>query len=187
MSNSYRSLCVSFSRTGAGLCIYHLFVWSNLNFLYISKWITLLTKLSLVLYSFCPNLLLWLIMWLIVSFLSPHSLLLLFCCILSILALIWLVLILLLLFTHYSFSHQRKLVVLQWSLRNSKSPRASNTLLSIQVVFNNAVVWMVSTRPPTSKSSRPFNNPLVNMPKALITNGIILTFMFHSLFFFSIL
>ena len=33
MSKSHRSLCVSFSRTGAGLCIYHLFVSSNLNFL----------------------------------------------------------------------------------------------------------------------------------------------------------
>ena len=31
MLNSHRSLCVSFSRTGAGLCIYHLFVWSNWN------------------------------------------------------------------------------------------------------------------------------------------------------------
>ena len=30
MSKSHRSLCVSFSRTAAGLCIYHLFVWSNL-------------------------------------------------------------------------------------------------------------------------------------------------------------
>ena len=32
---SHRSLCESFSRTGAGLCIYHLFVWSNWNFLHI--------------------------------------------------------------------------------------------------------------------------------------------------------
>ena len=38
---SHRSLCESFSRTGAGLCIYHLFVWSNWNFLHISKWTTL--------------------------------------------------------------------------------------------------------------------------------------------------
>ena len=30
------SLCVSFSRTDSGLCIYHLFVWSNFNFLHIS-------------------------------------------------------------------------------------------------------------------------------------------------------
>ena len=45
-------------------------------------------------------------------------------------------------------------------------------------VFNNAVVWMVSTRSPTSKSSRPFNNPLVTVPKAPITIGIIVTFVF---------
>ena len=36
MLKSHRSLCVSFSRTGAGLCICHLFVWSNWNFLHIS-------------------------------------------------------------------------------------------------------------------------------------------------------
>ena len=44
MSKSHRSLCVLFSRTGTGLCIYHLFVWSNLNFLHISQWITLPTQ-----------------------------------------------------------------------------------------------------------------------------------------------
>ena len=85
-----RSLCESFSRTGAGLCIYHLFVWSNWNFLHIPKWITWPTQSCLALYSFCANLLHSLIMWLIVS--SPQSLDLLFCCVLSILALIWLVL-----------------------------------------------------------------------------------------------
>ena len=89
---SHRSLCESFSRTGAGLCIYHLFVWSNWNFLHISQWITLPTQSCLALYSFCANLLHSLIMWLIVSSLSSHSLHLLFCCVLSILALIWLVL-----------------------------------------------------------------------------------------------
>ena len=67
MSKSHRSLCVSFSRTGAGLCIYHLLAWSNLNFLYISQWITLPTQLCLALYSFCANLLHLLIMWLMVS------------------------------------------------------------------------------------------------------------------------
>ena len=89
---SHRSLCVSFSRTVAGLCIYHLFVWSNFSFLHISQWITLPTQSCLVLYSFCANLLHSLIMWLMVSSLSPHSLHLLFCWVLSILALIWLVL-----------------------------------------------------------------------------------------------
>ena len=89
---SHRSLCESFSRTGVGLCIYHLFVWSNRNFLHISLWTTLPTQSCLALYSLCANLLHSLIMWLIVSSLSPHSLHLLFCCVLNILALIWLVL-----------------------------------------------------------------------------------------------
>ena len=69
-----------------------------------------------------------------------------------------------------------------WRLSDSKSPQVSRTLLSIMAVFNNAVVWMVSTRPPTSKSSRPFNNPLVTVPKAPIIICIIVTFMFHSFF-----
>ena len=74
------------------------------------------------------------------------------------------------------FSHQRKLMVFHWRLIDSKSPQVSRTLLSILAVFNNAAVWMVSTRSPTSKSSRPFNNPLVTVPKASITIGIIVTF-----------
>ena len=32
MSKSQRTLCVSFSRTYAGLCIYHFFVWPNFSF-----------------------------------------------------------------------------------------------------------------------------------------------------------
>ena len=76
---SHRSLCESFSRIGAGLCIYHLLVWSNLNFLHISQWITLLTQSCLVLYSRSANLLHSLIIWLMVSSLSPHNLHLLFC------------------------------------------------------------------------------------------------------------
>ena len=55
-------------------------------------WITLLTQSCLVLYFFCANLLHSLIMWLMVSPRSPHDLHLLFCRVLSILALIWLVL-----------------------------------------------------------------------------------------------
>ena len=90
MSKSHRSLCASFSRTGARLCIYHLLVWSNLNFLHNSLCITSPTQSCLVLYSFCANLLDSLIKWLVVSSLPPHSLHLLFCCVLSILALIWL-------------------------------------------------------------------------------------------------
>ena len=92
MSKSHSSLCVSFSRKTTLFCIYHLFVWSNLNFLHISQWITLPTKSCLVLYSSCASSLYSLIVWLMVSSLLPHSLHLLFCCILSIPAFIWLVL-----------------------------------------------------------------------------------------------
>ena len=110
MLKSHRSLCESFSRTGAGLCIYHLFVWSK------------------------------------------------------------------------SFSHQRLLMVFHWSLSDSKSPQVSRIVVSILAVFNNAVVWLISIRPPTSKFSRPFSNPLVTVPKAPITIGTIVTVMFHSFF-----
>ena len=41
---------------------------------------------------------------------------------------------------------------------------------------------MVSTRQQTSKSSRPFNNPLVTVPKAPIKIRIIVTLVFHSFF-----
>ena len=68
------------------------------------------------------------------------------------------------------------------SLSDSKFPQVSRTLLSILSILNNAVVWMASTRPSTSKSSSPFNNPLFIVPKAPITIGTIVTFMFPSLF-----
>ena len=73
-------------------------------------------------------------------------------------------------------------MVFRGRLSDSKSSQVSRTLLSILAVFNNAVVWMVSTRPPTAKSSRPFNNPLVTVPKAPITIGMIVTFIFYSFF-----
>ena len=62
ISKSQRILCVSFPRRDSELCIYHLFVWSSLNFLPSSQWITLPTQSCLVLYSFCANLLHSLIM-----------------------------------------------------------------------------------------------------------------------------
>ena len=55
--------------------------------------------------------------------------------------------------------------------------QVSRTRLRILAVLSNAVIWIVSTRPPTSKSSRSFNNPLVIVPKAPITIGTIVTFM----------
>ena len=69
-----------------------------------------------------------------------------------------------------------------WSLSNSKSLQVSRTRLRILAVLSNAVVWIVSTSPSTSKSSRPFNNPLVIVPNAPITIGTIVTSMFHSFF-----
>ena len=75
-------------------------------------------------------------------------------------------------------------MVFHWSLSDSKSPQVSRILLSILVVLNNAVVWMVYNRPPTSKSSGTFSNPLVTVPKAPITSGIIVTCMFDSFFQF---
>ena len=81
----------TFSMTHVELCLYHLFRWSNFIFLYISQWITLSTQSYLVLYFFCANLLHSLMRLMVLS-LSLHSLHLLFCCVLSILAFIWLVL-----------------------------------------------------------------------------------------------
>ena len=68
-------------------------------------------------------------------------------------------------------------MVFHWSLSDSRFPQVSRTFLSIIAVLNNAVVWIVSTRPPTFKSSSPFNNPLVTLPKPPIT-------MFYSFFQF---
>ena len=58
--------------------------------------------------------------------------------------------------------------------------QVSRTLLSILVDLSNAVVSMVSTYPLISKSSRPFINPLVTVPRPPITITII-----YSLEFFT--
>ena len=76
-------------------------------------------------------------------------------------------------------------MVSHWSLSDRKSPQVSRTLLSILAVLNNIVVWMVSTRPPTSKSSSHFSNPLVTVPNPPISIGIIVTIMFHMFFQFA--
>ena len=73
-------------------------------------------------------------------------------------------------------------MVFHWSLSDSKFHQVSRTFLGILAVLKNAVVWTVSTRSPTSKSSIPFNSPLVTVRKAPITVGIIVTFMFHYFF-----
>ena len=81
-----------------------------------------------------------------------------------------------------SFSHQRHLMVSHWSLSDSKSPQVSRTRLRILAVLSNAVVWIVSVSPPISKSSRPFDDPLVIVPDAPIIIGTIVTFMLHIFF-----
>ena len=81
------------------------------------------------------------------------------------------------LYYYYSFIR-----AFTWSLSDSKSPQVSMTLLSILAVLNSAVVWTVSSRPQTSKSSSPSSNLLVTFPNAPITIDIIVTCMFHSFF-----
>ena len=87
---------------------------------------------------------------------------------------------LIILFT--SFSYQHKLMVSHWCLRDNKSPKVSQTLLSILVNLGNAIVWMVSTHPLISMTSSSCTDPLVTVPRAPITTGITTTFMFQSFF-----
>ena len=81
-----------------------------------------------------------------------------------------------------SFSHKRYLMVFQLSLSDSKFPQVSRTLLSILIDLNNAVVWMMSSRPFISKSFGPFINPLMTVSSAPIIIGINVAFRFHSFF-----
>ena len=73
-------LHVSSFKTASRLSIYHFFFWSNLIFLHNPQRIIYCTKLCLVLYEICANVLLFR-MWLIVSSHLLHNSHLLFCCI----------------------------------------------------------------------------------------------------------
>ena len=79
-----------------------------------------------------------------------------------------------------SFSHQLTLMVFHGSLSDSKSPQYSRTFLLILAVLNNVVFWTVSTRPLISKSSSPFDNPLLIVTRAPVTTGMNVTFILHS-------
>ena len=57
----------------------------------------------------------------------------------------------------------------EWEQVSSSLLDRSPGILSILAVLNKAVVWMFSTRPPTSLSSSPYSNPLVTVPNAPIT------------------
>ena len=76
-------------------------------------------------------------------------------------------------------------MVFHWSLSDSRYPHVFRNLLSILADLNN-VVWMVSTRSVISKSSSSWTNHLVAVPRAPITTGITVTFIFHSFFFNSV-
>ena len=67
-----------------------------------------------------------------------------------------------------------------WGLSDNKSPLVSRILLSILADLSNVVVWVVSTRLLISKSSSPFNNHSVTVPRVPIIIGMNVTFMFHS-------
>ena len=64
------------------VCAYIIWYYGQISvFLHNFQWITFSTFSCLVLCSFCASLLYSLIMWFIISFLSPHNLQLLFCCV----------------------------------------------------------------------------------------------------------
>ena len=73
-------------------------------------------------------------------------------------------------------------MVTHWSLSDNKCPQVARTLLTILAYLNKAIVWMISPRPLISKSSNPRINSLVTVPKAPITIGLTVTFMFHNFF-----
>ena len=75
-------------------------------------------------------------------------------------------------------------MVFHWSWSDNKSTQVTTTLLSILADLNNSVVLMVSTHPVISKSYSPCTNPLVTVPSAPITIGMIITFIFHIFFKF---
>ena len=91
---------------------------------------------------------------------------------------------LLLLFTHWEFltpaSADGSSLETEWQQFSSSLQDSSQYSGHSQ----QAVGWMVSTHPPTYKPSSPFNKPLVTVPKAPITIGTIVSFMFHSFFLF---
>ena len=161
ISKSQRILFVSFSRTDFELCIYHLFVWSKLNFLHNSQWMTLPTQLCLVFaQAYCICLLCdW-------SFHLYHHII---------------IIIIIIIIISSSFSHQL-LLTFHWSLNDSKSLQVSRILLSILADFNNSVVWMVSILLLISSSSSLLSSPFETVPRTQAKIGIIVTSVFHNFF-----
>ena len=80
------------------------------------------------------------------------------------------------LFTPWEFF--TSVMLFYWSLSDSKAPQVSRTLLNILADLNNAAVWMVSPSLLVSKSSSPFNNPLVTVQKPPSTIDIMVKYKF---------
>ena len=77
------------------------------------------------------------------------------------------------------FPHQHYLMVLHWSLSDSKSPIVSRIFRCIRTDLNNAIVWIVSTRPVIFKFSIFCIIPSVIIIKAPITIVMNVHFTFH--------
>ena len=67
-------------------------------------------------------------------------------------------------------------MVFHWSVSGSKFPQISRTFLSIVPDLNNVLVWMVTSRPPISNSSKPLD--IVAITPVIIGTTVII--MFHS-------
>ena len=70
-------------------------------------------------------------------------------------------------------------MVFHRSLSDSKSPQVSRTLLSILAVLDSAVVWIIFTRPPTSKSTSLLYSLLVTIIIIIIIISSIIFFYHH--------
>ena len=83
---------------------------------------------------------------------------------------------------YYYYNYYYYLLIESFSLKFEWLQVSSSVqdFLSFLSDLNNVVVWMVFIRSLISKSSSLFNNPLVTVPSAPITDGINVTFMFHS-------
>ena len=79
-----------------------------------------------------------------------------------------------------SFLYQGELMVFNWSV--SKFPLVLMILLSNQTDLNDAVVWIISSRPPVFYYFNLLIKSLETVPSALIAIGISFTFMVHSYF-----
>ena len=180
MSKNLREVCVSFSWTDSKLCIYHLFQWSNLNYFHNSLWITLPIQSFLVSYSLCANLLQSIIMWFILSSLSPSPFML---------RLVYFCFKIVLMALFCAAIRRDSVFLLRFPFLNHIQVFSCEILLICHLKclyscfsshfcfgWSPLVFWFPSF-------PVPFSKPLGIVPTAPITIDITVTFMFHSFFF----